>query len=485
MGFTLPPPTYTPSTSDRIAGGLLQFLQLREAKNAARQEHEKQLELMDLQRKKFDLEAKTTQHAMKVAEMAANRAGLNAEEDNAIKSFNFMQGAPGPVGDISQGVSGIQGLPKFALDQALARATQNGEGPQVAPREDMSQAQPIGQHAPVQFPLAGGGTLSRRPLTDIQLQQEQAKVQELATRGVFQSELAKRQAAALAPPTQDQVADNNRLEQAAADARAQRIQANQIALMAAQSSADIKSLTYQLQKDRLDLDREKLAQAKEEAARTNSPEAIRTITEGVLNRNVDYNQLDRYQRANVDRALGEAGLAIPRTLTGTEKTNQTKAESAYQSTEIVADILNRNPEALAIAATPFLGRLSPEAQALKLHLAEMSDVKSRLRTGAAISNYEEKFYGNQVPNLGDLVNPEAIKVKLNHFRGLNLSETGRPVLLTAPDGKETFVITDGFNAGQRAELRKRINMGWVPSPYTLTLPKTAASPAADPLGILK
>jgi len=219
------------------------------------------------------------------------------------------------------------------------------------------------------------------------------------------------------------------------------------------------------------------------------------VTEAVLNRNLDYNQLDRYQRANVDAMLAATGMAIPRTLTGTEKANQAKADSGFQSTEIVADILAKNPQALLMVEVPGLGRLSPDAQALKLHRAEMSDVKSRLRTGAAQNDYETVFYGKQIPSAGDYLNPQIIQTKLNHFRGLYLAETGRPILLTAPDGKETLVISDGFNSNQRSVLRKKINEGWVPSPYQLILPANlgqAAAPGtsapqgdADPLGILK
>lgn len=479
------PSELPPSTADRFLMGITQVLAQAQERKRMQQEFEKEREILDLQKNKFELDKRNTDHMIKVADLAAKRQGFLDAENNAQDALTFMQGAPAPVGDMSQGVSGIQGLPQFDLSGALGRATGGG-------REDMSGAQPLGRLQEVMFPLINGGVLARRPQTDIELAAAKAKEAEqaigLKAKEAYATEGARRQAAAEAPPTQDQIADNKRMAQAAEDARLQRIQANQIALMNAQSSGDLKRLTYELQKDRLELDRKKAEDARAEAARSNNPEAVKVVTEAVLNRNLDYNQLDRYQRANVDAMLGSLGMAIPRTLTGTEKTNQTKAESAYQSTEIVAEILKKNPEALVAAEIPGVNLLSPQARALKLHRDEMADVKTRLRTGAAVNKYEEDFYGRQIPTAKDLLAPGTVEMKLNHFRGLNLAETGRPVLLTSPDGKETEVITDGFNPNQRAVLRKKINMGWVPSPYQVVLPagfgQAAPSANDDPLGIL-
>jgi hypothetical protein len=49
---------------------------------------------------------------------------------------------------------------------------------------------------------------------------------------------------------------------------------------------------------------------------------------------------------------------------------------------------------------------------------EMLDVISRLRTGASLTENEEKFYKSQLPSLKDLSDPGTINYKINLFRDL-------------------------------------------------------------------
>lgn len=288
------------------------------------------------------------------------------------------------------------------------------------------------------------------------------------------------------PPTQDQIIDNQRLQMQANDSREAKIQSLQIQMAQAQSAQDMRRLTAEIAKQNLEISRERLQIAKDTAAKQNDPEADRIVALAVLNRKLPYSQVDRFQRANVTKMIAQMGGSIPRDLTTAELQNQQKAESALISTEAVQDILKKSPQTLALAIVPgFVGNALPGVAQLRFHLGEMTDVKTRDRTGAALNQSEIAFYGAQAPKPEDLLNPENIQVKLNHFVGLNLAQTGRPVKLTSPDGKESFLVTDGYDPQQRAEMRRKINAKWTVEPYKFESAQPAApGPAADPLGIL-
>jgi len=365
--------------------------------------------------------------------------------------------------------------PPQAVGQAAIGGTQTP--PPAAPTPQPPSA------VPVQIPgITGGpGPITVQAPTRSGAQASALDAFNKQQGALLETEKAKR----ALPPTQDQIADNARQAQQVEDTREARKQSLQLQMMNAQSISETRRLTAAIAQQNADINRERLQLAKETAARTDDPASSQVLAEAVLTRKLPYNQLDRFQRASVTKMLAEIGTPIPRDLTAPEKANQQKAESALISTEAVQDIIEKNPQVLALAIVPgFVGNLIPGVANLRFHLGEMTDVKTRDRTGAALNQMEIKFYGDQAPKPADLVNPEVIKTKINHFIGLNLAQTGRPVKLTSPDGKDTFIVSDGYDPNQRAEMRRKINQNWKVEPYTFQF-KAAAPADADPLGLDK
>lgn len=141
----------------------LQGLQAGQAQKKSAEERQQQIEELKLRKEQLAHQAKA--QALQIKEL---------EQRGAKQQFDFMQGAPAPVGDISQGVSGVQGGGQFDLGAAISAAQQG----QSAPRMDTSAMQPLGQHAPIAMPsmVEGGAPVMRRPDTDVQMLQKQAQV---------------------------------------------------------------------------------------------------------------------------------------------------------------------------------------------------------------------------------------------------------------------------------------------------------------------
>jgi hypothetical protein len=112
---------------------------------------------------------------------------------------------------------------------------------------------------------------------------------------------------------------------------------------------------------------------------------------------------------------------VPKDFAGSRKSGKsfeerraaTNARSGLRAIDTVEKFMT-DPGILAQAAIP--GSLG----ATKFEAArnEMKDVLTRLRTGAALNTGEEEFYGNQVPNVKDLTNKEALAYKIGLFRDL-------------------------------------------------------------------
>ena len=71
-------------------------------------------------------------------------------------------------------------------------------------------------------------------------------------------------------------------------------------------------------------------------------------------------------------------------------------------------MIQADPSVLVKGAIP--GRLG--ARSFHALRSEVTDVITRLRTGAALNENEEVFYSGQVPGALDLSEPEAIETKL-------------------------------------------------------------------------
>lgn len=92
----------------------------------------------------------------------------------------------------------------------------------------------------------------------------------------------------------------------------------------------------------------------------------------------------------------------------------TNAQSALENLDIL--IANLDKKALLQKDLPF-GMFNPKAQALKTAGAEITDVKTRIRTGAALNADEQKFY-DENSNIKWSDTPENITLKLTNLKTL-------------------------------------------------------------------
>lgn len=271
---------------------------------------------------------------------------------------------------------------------------------------------------------------------------------------VYEETRARRQAEADAPPTQDQIADNARLAQQAADNLELKKQNNEIRLMQAQSAAEFRAAMLDLRKTMVDDAHQKFTEAR-------SPEAIAYKTDQVLKRKITIKDLGAAEKPLIEAELRRRGLDLPRTLTALEQNAQTQAIAGLAAIDTMDAMLKKDPLLPEKAVVPgLLGRMVPGVSSFKTVRGEASDILSRIRTGAAINESEIKIYTNMLPAAGDP--PDAVQTKTAQFRGLFLAASGLPVVLVSPDGKQEAVIQDGYDSKQRSTMRDLIYKGWKP-----------------------
>lgn len=99
-------------------------------------------------------------------------------------------------------------------------------------------------------------------------------------------------------------------------------------------------------------------------------------------------------------------------LSAAQQQLQTNAQSGLSAVGTLEGILSKDPLAPVKANLPIVGGRSPYATAAR----EVTDVISRLRSGAALTEDEVKFYQTQLPQQFD--SPETIQYKLNLFKNL-------------------------------------------------------------------
>jgi len=182
------------------------------------------------------------------------------------------------------------------------------------------------------------------------------------------------------------------------------------------------------------------------------------ITDQVISRRIDIDSpaLTKEMRAMVINELNSRGLPIPRPLTTKEKDAASDATSGLAAIDELRKIYKDKGAGILLAnSAPGIAGRWAGASKWRDMLGEVTDIKTRIRTGAALNESEEAFYAQQAPQLGDT--PQDVEYKLNQLEGFYLGMSGIPV--TISDGEQEFTFPDLFDPNQRLALRKAINDG--------------------------
>ena len=168
-----------------------------------------------------------------------------------------------------------------------------------------------------------------------------------------------------------------------------------------------------------------------------SPDAHDKLVESMLSNPESFDTIPATMRAQLLPALGARGFQyLGKPLPPESQkiiANSTSGLSALDKLE--KEMSGFSGKARLVAAT-MPG--SPFARTLKTARGEISDVITRLRTGAALNEQEQAFYNSQMPSLLDLSDPGTIEYKMSLFRNLftNLArQHGRQATATAPKAK--------------------------------------------------
>lgn len=142
-----------------------------------------------------------------------------------------------------------------------------------------------------------------------------------------------------------------------------------------------------------------------------------------------------------------------RSFTGAEREAQANATSALLSlNKLTEKIGTDNPDNEFKQRKLITFGLGQIANAQR----ELTDVISRIRTGAALTKGEEEFYQKQVPNKYD--NDATIKSKVNQLAAFYSGIAGNPVTLQLADG--TIVEADDmYSAEDRLAVKDLIAQG--------------------------
>jgi hypothetical protein len=192
---------------------------------------------------------------------------------------------------------------------------------------------------------------------------------------------------------------------------------------------------------------------------------ISYLADQVLKRQIslESSALTKEEKSGIKSYLAQNGLNIPRKLTPVEQNAQQQATSGLSAVDRTRQILgadnNYNKLDMVFKASlpGFIANIAGAGE-LRQQLTELSDIITRIRTGAALNNEEIAIYQNYRPQIGD--SPEQADLKLRQLEGFYLGISGLPVEVTNPTNGEVYVFQDLFDPKQRLGLREAINAGY-------------------------
>lgn len=191
------------------------------------------------------------------------------------------------------------------------------------------------------------------------------------------------------------------------------------------------------------------------------PIADENLYQQLKNRSIQFSNLGtKSERERALRIFSAKGETIPRPLTAKELNAKNDAVSGLDAVQTLRKMSNEGKLPLArdyIFGDTVLGRASGISKFTNT-VKEASDIKTRIRTGAALNESEIAFYASQTPRFGD--SPSDITKKLDQLEGFYLGMSGLPVTVTNPKTGESFEYDDLFDNKQRLGLRESIKQGF-------------------------
>lgn len=196
------------------------------------------------------------------------------------------------------------------------------------------------------------------------------------------------------------------------------------------------------------------------APSTGNPLGLTPLAQQVYNNPRAYHDLTPTDKAAVIAELQgrSPGWTVPKKLSAEqEKVVQSAEAGLLAISQLEAQLYNSdgslNIKALGSAAVPIIGSFT------RLGTAQSAAVDpiTRIRTGAALTKDEERFYRRQIPRAGDT--PELVDQKLSAMKAFYAGIAGTPVTLVGQDGK-AYRYSDMFDPRQRLEVRKALEAGY-------------------------
>lgn len=185
-----------------------------------------------------------------------------------------------------------------------------------------------------------------------------------------------------------------------------------------------------------------------------SSQNVSPLAQSILNNPNLFNSLTPSEQGNIIPELDQAGFKFPKKLSATQQDAQVDAQSALLSLQRLKDNLFDEDGTLdrsKIAFAKFgIGIVSND-------IAELTDVKTRIRTGAALTDNEIKFYRKQAPLQRDTA--ETAEKKLDQLAAFYAGIAGSAITLQSPDG-ELFEFDNMFDPRQRDDVRRALAANW-------------------------
>lgn len=191
----------------------------------------------------------------------------------------------------------------------------------------------------------------------------------------------------------------------------------------------------------------------------------------VTTRQIDINSstINQDLRTAIAAEMARRGIPIPKPLTAKQKNAQEDASSGLNAVDQILNAIATTDEYGNIIIKPNASNILMPGQmggasslfgggAIRNTLQELSDVKTRVRTGAALNDQEISFYSSQVPIWTD---PDSVKEqKIKQLQAFYTGVSGMPVTIVNPTTKESYTVYDMYEPTERLKVRNAITSGW-------------------------